>query len=863
MKQRSSTRTRGLLAALLLALASVAPAAAQAPPAAAPAAAPVPPESAAPSPARAKLELPPEVAHAEQLASAVVSAETAIQAAEKKVQDLRELEESLGRLRIDVESIIDGARRAAEQLRPQLDAVKSQIDKLGPQPAKDAPPESGAIAAERARLSAIFSALDGAVRSAEVAWLRSTQLIGKITVLRHALFTRNLVERLPSPLLPGIWRDLVSEAPAVGGRVTYLAEDWLQWAEAKRGQFLLLLAAAALLFVGVRYKIARITDRRHLRTEPPLPSFFERAKSAAWVAPLRALPAIAAGMLLYGGLDVLDLLFAPWGQSAGAVFKAVFVYAGLSSLIQAVLAPRSAQWRLVSLADVPTRRIGALLCAITAVWAIDAALTEISRAFYIPLALSVVQSFLASAGFAALLIGLLLTPFTPQAAAAPPEGVGADATQAAVSRHAPLWLKLPLWGIALAILALALLGYVALARFVAHQLVMTGIVIAVGWLLYLAIRAVTREPLQRSYDVGEMLEARFGLDAPRRNQLARLTEIALTFALIIAALPFLMLQWGFSGADIRDWFKSLFFGIEVGQFRISLARILLGILLFMVLLLATRLFQRWLREKALQNSRLDPGIANSIDTVAGYVGTALAALLAVSYAGLDITNLAIVAGALSVGIGFGLQSIVNNFVSGLILLIERPIKVGDWIVLGDQQGNVRRISVRATEIETFDRASLIIPNSELITGRVINWTHRNSMGRIILKIGVGYNSDPAQVMALLKACAETHPGVLAAPGPIATFDNFGDSALEFSLRVYLADIGQALSVQTELRVAMLQALREAGIEIPFNQVDVNLRDLEDVKRYLAQYLQERAAKPTEAAQPHAPMAGNGKRVAGE
>ena len=172
-------------------------------------------------------------------------------------------------------------------------------------------------------------------------------------------------------------------------------------------------------------------------------------------------------------------------------------------------------------------------------------------------------------------------------------------------------------------------------------------------------------------------------------------------------------------------------------------------------------------------------------------------------------------------------------------------------MLGDQQGNVRRISVRATEIETFDRASLIIPNSELITGRVLNWTHRNSMGRVILKVGVGYNSDPEQVMALLKACAEAHPGVLAAPGPVVAFDSFGDSALQFSLRVYLADISQALGVQSDLRIAMLKALREAGIEIPFNQVDVNLRDLDAVKRYLAQYLQERAGKPPDSAQPNA------------
>jgi small-conductance mechanosensitive channel len=259
---------------------------------------------------------------------------------------------------------------------------------------------------------------------------------------------------------------------------------------------------------------------------------------------------------------------------------------------------------------------------------------------------------------------------------------------------------------------------------------------------------------------------------------------------------------------------------------------------------------------------MDPGIVNSIDTVVGYVGIALAALLAVSYAGLDITNLAIVAGALSVGIGFGLQSIVNNFVSGLILLIERPIKVGDRIVVGDQQGLVRRISVRATEIETFDRASLIVPNSELITGRVLNWTHRDSLVSVNIKVGVGYGSDPAQVVAILKKCADDHPEVLRNPPAGAIFENFGDSALMFSLRISLPDIANSSRVQSELRIAMLTALREANIEIPFNQLDVNLRDLEAVKRYLAQHLQERPGA-ADAGQPSGATAGNGKRPAGE
>jgi potassium-dependent mechanosensitive channel len=795
---------------------------------------------------QAQPALPPDIS------AAIAKMAKALGDAEKALQHLTELEEELGNLRVDVESVLSESHQTAEQLRPQLAAVRLQIERLGAPPAKDAPPEAPEMAQERARLLALAAALDGAIKTSELTWYRARQLIDKITVVRYSLFTKNLMERLPSPLLPGIWRDVFSESPAVAQRLKYMGGDWWKWASGKTHELALLLAAALLLYALIRFVVSRLTDRRALKAGAATPpSFFERAFSVVWVAPLRALPLIAAGMLVYGGLDALDLLYPPWSRAAAAILKALVAFAAVFALAGAVLAPTEPQWRLVNLADRPARRIVRLLGGIAAVYAADAALTEISRAFFVPLALSVVQSFAASTAFAGLLVGLLLTPFAPQGAS----------PAAPVYRHAPRWLKLPLWIIAIAILALALLGYVALARFVAQQLVLTGIVVVLCWLGYLAIRALTREPPQRGYPVGEMLEARFGIDAARRNQLARLTEAALTLALIIAALPLLMLQWGFSGADIREWFKSLVFGLEVGQFRISLARILIGIVLFIALLFATRLFQRWLRETALQPPRFDPGIANSIDTVVGYAGTVVAAVLAISYAGFDITSLAIVAGALSVGIGFGLQSIVNNFVSGLILLVERPIKVGDWIVLGNDQGHVRRISVRSTEIETFDRASLIVPNSELITGRVLNWTHRNSVGRAILKVGVSYDADPDQVLALLKSCAEAHPQVLRTPEPRAVFENFGASALEFSLRVYLADISRSLEVQSELRVALLKAMRAAGIDIPFDQVDVNLRDLDLIKRLLAQVMDERPPQGSEETRAQPGGEGNGKRIA--
>ncbi len=165
---------------------------------------------------------------------------------------------------------------------------------------------------------------------------------------------------------------------------------------------------------------------------------------------------------------------------------------------------------------------------------------------------------------------------------------------------------------------------------------------------------------------------------------------------------------------------------------------------------------------------------------------------------------------------------MSNFVSGLILLAERPIRVGDSIVVKGEEGWVRRIRVRATEIETFDRASVIIPNSELITGVVKNWTHANTMGRIVVKVGVAYDSDPEQVRDILIAIANEHPQVLKTPPPRAFLVAFGDSALNFELRCVVANVENGLAVKSDLHLAILKRFREAGIEIPYPQREIRL-----------------------------------------
>jgi small-conductance mechanosensitive channel/uncharacterized protein YndB with AHSA1/START domain len=383
--------------------------------------------------------------------------------------------------------------------------------------------------------------------------------------------------------------------------------------------------------------------------------------------------------------------------------------------------------------------------------------------------------------------------------------------------------------VALVLTSLSILGVLAgyqnFAAFIIHGVTRTGIALFVLWILLWLVYIGFEYLIKTETPTATQVRATLGISSTGKGTGIGFMRLIADLVLWINFIVYMIYVWDESGSTLSTLYANFLIGWTFGGITLVPVNLISGILIFAGILILIGWLKRWIDRRWLQHIVIDRGARDAIITLFGYVGFVVAALVALAMAEVDLTGLAIVSGALAIGIGFGMQEIASNFVSGLILLFERPIRSGDFVTVGDVEGFVRSIRIRATEIETLDNQNVLVPNSELVSGRVTNWVLRDTHGRLQVRVGVAYGSDIETVRDILESVSREHPEVITdgrAPAPRALFMGFGDSSLDFELRVRVQRIERRFSVLSDLNFAIDAAFRQAGISIPFPQRDLHI-----------------------------------------
>ncbi|MBL8568018.1 MAG: mechanosensitive ion channel family protein [Phreatobacter sp.] len=776
MRHRLRQVTLNVLLAAFLALVHVAPAVAQTP--------------AAPPPAAAPARDAADTAKA--------SLDQAELTLERRLSD-----PELTELRTRLDPIREALTAAQAQVEPRLAEARDRLTQLGPKPADNAPPEAPEARQQRDEQTKAVADLDARVRAIRVQQLRVDQLAERIIDRRRQLFTAQLFERSVPVVDPTFWTLLAEGLPRFMRSTRFLALDWWGYLTNVVGYSRLAAAALAGLLTALALTaLYRWLRRRGLYANP---ADEPASRLAGVLATFRVaaertlvLPVLVGAVLLIA--ENFDLVL-PRAQPLvpAAVITAVFIISLTRGIMQGVLAPGAPAYRLIKLTDAYAEAVFAAMRVAAWILAAGLVLLAFARVIVAPVSVTAFITTLTAVGIAGVIFWFLRRTTDPDDAG------DEDATEP----QAWGWTRPALW-LGFAVISVALMaGYIPLAGFVASRIAAAVLIAAATVMLLALIDAVIAEWFGPTTVRGRSVSVAIGIRPERLDLIGTLIDGLLRVIVLIASAMAVFGPWGFGGAGAS--LEDAFFGLRFGDLRNLILSIAGAGAVAAAGFLVARSVLKWIREQVLPRSGIDAGLQNSIATILGYASFAMVAGLALRQLGLDLSNITIIAGALSVGVGFGLQSIVSNFVSGLILLAERPIRVGDSIVVKGEEGYVRKISVRSTEIETFDRATVILPNAELISGVVKNWTHSNTLGRVAIPVRVGFESDADIVRDELIAAACDNRYIVQQPPPRVFLMRFADLGIEFELRGVVSNVEYASTVKSDLQLAILKRFRDRGI----------------------------------------------------
>lgn len=743
-----------------------------------------------------------------------------------------------------------GQRAAAEKAINSgsilVRSLKAQLDVLGPAPKKDES-EPERIASQRQQLADALSAAEAPVIGARQAFARANVLIEEIDALVRGREASDLLAQSPSPLLPSSWSSTASDVAAYSNAI---AIDLRKTIELRGGmgqyvesQVLPALGKALLALIvpfGIGHLVLRLLERRVAGGR----------RSARYVLNvvaihvLRLLFTTVGAVLLTGSIIDIAVARNTTENLTATIVGAAVILVIANWLGNILFAPAQREIRLVGLDDRLARTSYHLCLAFGVAVSLEMLIEGAGEDFAFNPAtksvltgLVVVLGSVVLFGLARVLLSSLDTGDRPRAVAGD-ECEPADDDPAGTGFLAFLARSMQFAAI-LAVVSGAI-GYVPLAQQVLTPMILSLGIFGLAYVIHHAAIGAVR--------------LFFGDERASSS----LLPITVAVILVLTCIPALALIWGARFSDISETWRLLSNGFDIGGTRISLKVFVVLLVAFLVSLFVTRWLQRIVTSVVLPKTRIDAGGRNAISTGMGYVGVILSVLIAISAAGLDLSNLAIIAGALSVGVGFGMQAIISNFVSGIILLIERPIKEGDWIEVSGHSGIVRKIAVRSTRLETFDRHDVIIPNSDLIAGSVINMTLSSQTGRLIIPVGIAYRSDLERTKQILLEAAAGNADLLSYPPPQVFFIRLGESSIDLELRCFLHDVGTIVKTRSDLLFAIYAAFEQNHIEIPYPQRDVNLRNVGELMEGLLWVKRQQTAEGQGALAGPAPAAEAGK-----
>ena len=790
--------------------------------------------------------------------------EESLSNAERLLKDGATRDAALGEARVAIETALADLTASREAIASDLEGVAAQIETLGEATAGEAPE----VGAERTRLSEERTTLAAQLSRLDADIDRANELTESIVLRRRELFSETLFRRqdISSAFDGSTLQTFARESRQVGIIITsWVAAITTDRASAAVTAVLIIIAGALALIAATM----RLRERlRPILPAGDRPTYLARVTRAFGVIVLRTLGVVVFAAFAFATLEYFELIDGPIETILAASIAALIALQFAVTVLFVTLTPGRPNWRLFDIEERAATKLFWLGTVIATVFIFDVWFGRVSEVVAAPVSVVLAQNFIAAVLNGIVLIaiarmrpGRIAREAAPvdldvnapdrapsvQAEAETPTSEVAEnnaATEQALALHGPeieplpvpvrrtkwpVLVRWPLLIVGVGLIVAALLGYIALAQFTAQQIVVTGAILATMSIGIQAARAVSQTGALRTSSIGRMVNrrrtARRGetyRDA-RFDQVGVVASLAIGVLVLLVGIPLILLQWGFSARELGAWGAAALTGISVGNVTISLGGILLALAVLAGGYVLTRAFQRWLDGAVLERGRVDAGVRNSIRTVVGYVGLLIVALFALSVAGVNFASLAVVAGALSVGIGFGLQNVVSNFVSGLILLAERPFKVGDIVETGSVLGVIQKISVRSTTIETFTKQSVIVPNSDLINGVVSNWTLGNRLTRADIPVGVSYDADPRRVNDILLEIARDHPLPLRDPEPMIVFNGFGASSLDFELRFYLENLSDRIGVTNEICYTIHERLKAEGIEIPYPQQDIHVR----------------------------------------